>query len=154
MNMEALACNICKEPAWNFMCMDCVSKDIDAFLPAQLKPRFQEFHKGFSTHFDSSMLILNGSVHCMKCKSTKESPICPQCYSNEAYNWIDDHDPSLARKFFTMFSFGGPPESAVDRDMKPEEEFGICDECGEYTEELVQTEGEWVCHDCTLNQEE
>ena len=29
------------------------------------------------------------------------------------------------------------------------DEFGICDECGEYTEELVLIEGSWVCRECS-----
>jgi len=29
------------------------------------------------------------------------------------------------------------------------EEFGVCDECGEYTEELMLIESNWVCKDCS-----
>ena len=29
-----------------------------------------------------------------------------------------------------------------------EEEFGICDECGEYTKGLVNNSGEWLCQNC------
>lgn len=27
-------------------------------------------------------------------------------------------------------------------------DFGICDECGEYMEDLVPREGEWLCEEC------
>jgi len=149
-NMEAIACNICKEPAWNFMCMDCVSKDIKEFLPKDLKNPFQGFHKGFYSHFDSSLLVLNGSVYCVKCKSTKESPICPQCYANEAFNWIEDKNPSIAKRFSQIFSFSNPLDSSVENRKDREEDMGICDECGEYTDELVLSDGEWVCRECAI----
>lgn len=29
------------------------------------------------------------------------------------------------------------------------DEFGVCDECGDYTEELVLVEGNWLCRDCS-----
>ncbi len=29
------------------------------------------------------------------------------------------------------------------------DEFGVCDECGEYTEALVLIEGTWICKDCS-----
>lgn len=29
------------------------------------------------------------------------------------------------------------------------EEFGVCDDCGEYTEELILIEGSWVCKTCS-----
>ena len=32
--------------------------------------------------------------------------------------------------------------------IEEENEFGICDECGEYVESLVLTEGDWVSEHC------
>ena len=29
------------------------------------------------------------------------------------------------------------------------EEYGVCDECGEYTEELVLMDGSWNCRACS-----
>jgi hypothetical protein len=152
--MEALACNICKEPAWNFRCMDCMAKDVKEFLPGGLAKKFQGFHKSFYSHFDSAHLVLNGAVYCVSCRSTKESPICPNCYTNEVYTWLEEKSPRLARKFIKMFSFGGPAELPAEDESPAEEEFGICDECGEYTEELVLADGEWVCRECATYQEE
>lgn len=33
--------------------------------------------------------------------------------------------------------------------MAEKDEFGVCDECGEYTEELVLIDGSWVCKGCS-----
>jgi len=33
--------------------------------------------------------------------------------------------------------------------IDPKEEFGVCDECGDYTEELVLIEGNWLCRGCS-----
>lgn len=30
------------------------------------------------------------------------------------------------------------------------EEFGICDECGEYAEELRLLNGRWICIECCM----
>lgn len=30
------------------------------------------------------------------------------------------------------------------------EEFGMCDECGDYTTRLYYVEGEWQCKTCTI----
>ncbi len=33
--------------------------------------------------------------------------------------------------------------------VEKEAEFGVCDECGEYTEELMLMEGAWICKKCS-----
>ena len=96
--MEALACNICKEPAWNFMCMDCVAKGIKKVLPKKLERGFQRFHESFYSHFDSPQLIMNGAVYCMNCKSTKENPVCPNCYAKEVAQWLGERSTRAAGK--------------------------------------------------------
>ncbi len=130
------------------MCMDCVARDIRKFLPKKLTMGFQRFHENFYHHFDSPQLVLNGAVYCMNCRSTKESPICPNCYIKEAYQWLEEKDKRLAKRFLKLFSFGGPIDFRSDSEAPVEEEFGVCDECGEYTEELVMVNGEWVCKEC------
>ena len=152
--MESLACNICKEPAWNFMCMNCVAKDVDKFLPRKLSPQFQQFHRNFYTHFDSPQLILNGQVYCVNCKSTQESPICQHCYTREVHTWLEERNLSVARQFLKMFSFGGLEEHTAADNPSSEVEFGICDECGEYADELENVDGEWMCTECAVDQEE
>ena len=147
--MEALACNICKEPAWNFMCMSCVGKDVREFLPQKLRKSYMGFHNSFSSHFDSAQLVLNGAVYCMNCRSTRESPVCPNCYTSEVFAWLEEKDSRLAKKFMKMFSFGRAPSLPAEDGEQQDEEYGICDECGEYTDELIPTDGEWICKECS-----
>lgn len=151
--MNALACNLCKEPAWNFLCMECVAKDVTEFLPHELVDEFRGFHEYFYNHFDSPQLVLNGAVYCVNCRSTKESPVCPNCYANEVQLWLDDKDSGLAVKFARMFNFGGQASIPFQEEAHTKEDFGICDECGEYTDELAQTAGEWVCRECRFDDE-
>ena len=149
--MEALACNMCKEPAWNFLCMNCIARDVKEFLPSRLAKGFEQFHRSLYDHFDSSQLILNGAVYCMSCRSTRESPICPHCYSTEVMEWLKERDPQMAKKFLRIFPFGA--REALEEEPLPEGQ-GICDECGEYAEEMVLADGEWVCQDCAEYEEE
>lgn len=151
--MEALACNICKEPAWNFMCMDCVARDIKEFLPHKLVKGFQGFHKSFYSHFDSGQLVLNGGVYCMSCRSTRESPVCPHCYTSEVFHWLQERDHKAAQKFARIFSFGGRGDALEGDGPFSGEEQGICDECGEYAEELTLADGEWICRECAEYEE-
>jgi len=43
-----------------------------------------------------------------------------------------------------MSEFGKRGDAAM-----PKDEFGVCDECGEYTEELILIEGSWLCRECS-----
>lgn len=151
--MEALVCNLCKEPAWNFMCMECVASDVRNILPRGLGKKFMAFHREFASHFSAAHLVLNGAVYCFNCKSTQESPVCPACYAKEVHHWLEEDSPSLAKKLMMMLSFGGQP--LAEGDERPrDEEAGICDECGEYADDLVLSDGQWVCKECTLGDEE
>ena len=129
------------------MCMSCVGRDVTSFLPKPMIKRFEGFHQSFSEHFDSAQLVLNGEVNCVNCRSTKESPVCPNCYTLEVHSWLRERDSGLASKFKRMFSFTGQSNISPEGDFS-DEESGICDECGEYTENLTLVDGEWICGDC------
>jgi len=130
--------------------MDCVAKGIKKVLPKKLERGFQRFHESFYSHFDSPQLIMNGAVYCMNCKSTKENPVCPNCYAKEVAQWLGERSTRAAGKVMGMFSFGKPVSALLvpEAELNPEEEAGICDECGEYTEGLMMVHGEWVCEAC------
>ncbi|MBI4020649.1 MAG: hypothetical protein HY369_00230 [Candidatus Aenigmarchaeota archaeon] len=140
--MEALACNMCKEPAAAFVCMDCMAQDIQDMIPARLEKGFRKFHNSLISHFSGS-----GEVHCAKCGSAGEEPICPSCYTGEASRWLEDKDGRLAKRLTRVLD-------VVEEELPREEDVGICDECGEYTEDLVSTHGEWLCRDCAVYEEE
>jgi len=42
---------------------------------------------------------------------------------------------------------GGIKKDAGMRES--DNEFGVCDECGEYTEELILISGTWICKQCS-----
>ena len=154
--MEGLyICQICKEPIWNFLCIDCLKEDISKWLPTRIAPVFKEFHSNFSSYFRS----MTSHGLCMHCKSMKNKPVCPYCYTNEIYHWLKREDSDLASRFMKLFffDFGGSgfaenvrmdnlvPITGEGEDGK---DSGICDECGEYSEELDLKEGSWVCRAC------
>lgn len=148
-------CKICKEPIWNFFCPDCLAEDIKNWLPFHTRGNFDTFHRQFSGYFHSN--LDTAFSWCLKCKNLKEASICPYCYANETVYWLKSVDPALANRFARFFPFDfekighnallkttNPP---IDTRVKSQQ-FGICDSCGEYSDELECVEGEWVCEDC------
>jgi hypothetical protein len=149
-------CQICKEPIWNFLCIDCLESHIKRWLPVRLAHEFDKFHHTFSKHFRS---MFSEPEYCMHCKSHKNKPVCPYCYTNEVYHWLKVRDRNLAGRFITLFffdfertGFRDPVKmdnlTPITEDIDVETEFGICDECGEYSEELHHADCGWVCKAC------
>lgn len=148
-------CQICKEPIWNFLCIDCLERHIKRWLPVKLSSDFEKFHNTFSRYFRS---FLN-SEYCMHCKSYKDKPVCPYCYTNEVYHWLKGENRDLAFMFMNVFSFdferSGFEEPVKMENLIPisenreiQRQSGICDECGEYSEELGRTENGLSCTGC------
>lgn len=148
-------CQICKEPIWNFFCPDCLAGDVKKWLPEGMTRKFEGFHKQFSGYFHSN--LDTGFNWCLKCRSLKEASICPYCYTNEVIYWLKSLDAAMANRFAHIFPFDfdkighkallktiNPP---IDTEVKSHQ-FGICDSCGEYSDELECVEGEWVCSGC------
>lgn len=150
-------CQLCKEPVWNFICPDCIAHGIKDFLPSNFVVGFTKFHQSFLSHFRNGGLPMNT---CLECKS-KELTVCPYCYTHEVHSWLGKRNKSMATQFMNIFSFGFNDKPShlpvgtepISTDVS-REDFGICDECGEYTEELVLLGGEWVCKGCSLYQNE
>jgi len=153
---DLLMCQICKEPIHNFVCIDCLSKDISKWLPEDLSSRFGAYNDWFLEMFDYQHQ--DAEHHNILCNSGTTSNICIYCYVNEVYQWLCEHDKAVAKRFRDLFSFGmkktdfrevilahAEPISEVEN-MR--EEFGICDECGEYSDELQLLNGRWICHEC------
>lgn len=143
--METVVCKICGEAGLNFLCMQCVGKDVADFLPKPMRKGFGGFHRAFSLTLSSGPMQ-NDAVACLNCRSTQESPICPECYAEEVSSWLEERSPAVAKKFLKTFSFDTRESETVE-----EEGFGICDECGDYGEDLVFADGEWMCHECSAN---
>jgi len=139
-------CAICHEDI-GALCLTCTSHDIKAFLPVKLRKPFGQFHASFSRTVTNG----NGSVYCATCRSSSGSPMCPNCYTTEIKSWIGERNKAVAAKFSRTFSFQSEP--LPEKRSREEESGGICDECGEYTEELVSESGEVVCSECAGDEE-
>ena len=148
-------CQICKEPIWNFFCPDCLSRNIKKWVPENIRSSFEGFHKQFTAYFESN--LDNAFNWGLKCKGLREASICPFCYMNEVIYWLKSVNTRLANVFARLFPFDfdkighkallktiNPP---IDSEIKSMQ-VGICDTCGEYSDELECEEGEWICSDC------
>ncbi|MEM5812226.1 MAG: hypothetical protein QW286_00770, partial [Candidatus Aenigmatarchaeota archaeon] len=154
--MQLAVCQICKDPVWSYICPDCLSKDISKWLPRKLSAEFRKFSRFFLEIFNS--VESNRTIlPCLKCLSKKEVTVCPFCYIAEAFHWLEEKDRKLARALFMMLPVdsdwtvdknsgcvwvdGIKPISYSERTVSE----GICEECGEYSEEAELWEGKWVC---------
>jgi len=159
MRRDVPVCQVCKDPIWSYICVDCLGRDIINWLPSSLAQDFSKFHDGFTKHFDSNLDVTFET--CVKCNKTKEANTCPFCYIVEAFHWIKERDTQLAYTLYKMLPLandwrithlhgcvwkeGYRPLGEVE-DRKTH--LGICDNCGEYSDELVQIDDQWVCKEC------
>lgn len=143
-------CQICKEPISNFICIDCLKREISERIPEKLRGKFLDFHTNISTCFHS-----NRFMPCLKCKVSSAPHICIPCYLNEIYSWFKIHSMTGRIKEMISLDFEGLEESLKSHSALPiteienhKERDGICDECGEYSGNLVMINWEWVCEGC------
>lgn len=156
--MEGLICQLCKEQISNPICIDCKAKNVESWLPDRLSPDFKKFHAFISHHFDSFDLELGG-VYCLNCGTDKETSICIHCYLSEVAGWIKERDTMLSRKFAKVFLVnfvykkevvGMQRLEKLAEAREHETEFGICDDCGEFSDELRLINGRWMCSSCGI----
>ncbi len=151
---DAIVCQLCREPIWNFLCIDCLSKNIEQWLPKTFSGQFMKFHTSVKTHFHT--MVADNYEPCLDCSTMSETPICPYCYTHEVYHWMAALNTDMARNFskvFFFYPFEGSEHLKSERG--PIEEmhnkkfgFGMCDHCGEHSDSLEQSEGEWHCEVC------
>lgn len=152
--MEPIICQLCREPIWNFLCVDCLSKDVKQWLPTNLSPKFAQFHQTVKGHFHTT--APDNYEPCLNCSLLNESPICPHCYTHETFHWLKSLDKNLAAAFskiFFFYKFEGyefvKSDALPITEIKNEKRhFGHCDGCGECSDELLQMDSEWYCEDC------
>ena len=153
-NMEAVVCQLCREPIWNFLCIDCLSKNVEKWLPKAFSQQFLKFHDSVRSHFHT--LAADNYEPCLDCNLLNETPICPYCYTHEVYHWISTISPDMARNFskiFFFYPFEGSEHIKSERGPIEEVEntkpaVGMCDNCGEYSETLQTGEGGLYCEIC------
>jgi hypothetical protein len=159
--MEVSLCQLCKEPIWNFLCVNCLSRAVGKWLPGVYAAEFSRFHNNIARHFHYDYRDSKGYNYCIRCKNAIESPVCPYCYINEVFLWLRGKNPDLASVFIKIFNFDFEKSGHKDfigihataepitEDGTEHEELGICDECGEYSDELRVANGRWVCLQCS-----
>ena len=152
-------CNICHEHIWSFICNDCLAEDVGNLLLEDLD-KFEDFHQEVKAAFSSEHI---GYLRCMSCKEWKQAPICMYCYLGEVYHWLKGSYPELAEQVARMLPLQKGSEFSevhgirLKKEAKPlsdgdepleRVEFGLCDVCGEYSDELVTRDSGWVCKSC------
>lgn len=156
--MSLSICKVCKEPIWNFLCLDCLAEDVKKWLPSSYLTGFRSFHKTFVRHFITPQDATFDS--CLKCKNLWEAEVCAFCYINEFISWMKHVDAPLVEKMSKSFIFSFERKGEFDgffqnTRLQPvthirceRQSFGICDSCGEYSDELMPAGDGWVCLDC------
>ena len=157
--MNVPVCQICKDPVWSFICTDCLGKDIGEWLPENLSKGFSSFH-GFLVDSFNPRNYKPIFVPCIKCKRKTVATICPFCYTAEIFNWLKERNNDLANilvKFLPLANdwkvadtgclWKGGFRPITEMNLK-KTQFGVCDDCGEYSEELVSDNKKWICEDC------
>ena len=157
MKMDIVLCKICKEPIWNYLCVECLASDIKGVLPTHLIRSFSKFHHNFKKYFYHK----NHGTDCIHCRKPNPVSVCPYCYLNEAGNWMKGVDQILAKRLLRFIppfrhrhDFPKPNVSmkfteAVTELENTEMPEGICDRCGEFSESLSQErEDGWICEQC------
>ena len=162
--MRAAICHICKDPIWSFICNDCLSSDIKNWLPVPLSKEFESFNHFFNQHFSGPLAINAKFENCIKCNEKRSATVCPYCYISEACQWLEPRNRILTKKLVRMLPKF--PECKITREgefvckvdenvnkietdiFNKKTRFGICDKCGEYSEELYYNDACWICEGC------
>ena len=155
-DMDAIVCQLCREPIWNFLCVDCLGKNVEQWLPRGFSHEFTKFHSEIKSHFHT--YTADNYEPCLDCNKLSETPICPYCYTHEIYHWMSGINSDMAAKFSKIFFFypfegsehikseTGPIEETR---KKSKESLGMCDNCGEYSDALAMSNGGWYCEICS-----
>jgi len=156
--MQVAVCQICKYPVWSYICPDCLAKEISEWLPQKLSSEFRKFSRSFLEHFSSFESNLT-RIRCIHCHSLKEATLCSFCYITEVFGWMQGKNRELARTLFMTLPIdsawkisGGQPAWGPAKPIsfaESEKDEGICEECGEYSEQTSLTNGKWVCESCS-----
>lgn len=145
-------CKLCREPISNFICIECLEKQISGMIPENLRAGFSEFHRVLYGHFRSKT---DRFMPCLKCRISDAPHICMPCYLNEVHSWFREN--RLLRKLrrnlsldfealkINLKNHSALPITEIETHRR---DSGICDECGEYSENLVLFNSEWVCREC------
>lgn len=156
---ETVICRMCLEPIHNFLCVNCLNKTVSTWLSSEKKELlkdYNEFHQTILNEFTSD----DNQEKCIKCRNMTNTVLCPYCYVNEVFWWVFSKNTDLARKFVRLFNFDflgtGYLPKPKTRNLEPaifveEEEptdIGICENCGNTSDNLRNVGGDWLCESC------
>lgn len=156
--MDIPVCPVCKDPVWSFICPDCLAEQVKNWLPSDLKEDFFRFSCNLISYFSNAGE--KSSLPCLNCKTVKEVSICPFCYIAEVFHWLEGRDKRLAREVRRFIpeeqewkiDFSGcvwkDGIKPITETENPKTDEGICEKCGEYSDNLSYSEGKWICEDC------
>ena len=162
-DMNVFVCQICKEPVTNFICPNRLATSMKDWLPSKIVDGFIRFHNVFLKHFNSEYCSFgNVRSHCESknviCTESDRARVCAFCYITEVYEWLNHKNSAVAEQFLQIFSLGYKKvrykfenkivRQAITESRTWKKDSGICDECGEYSDELNIENGEWVCKAC------
>jgi hypothetical protein len=147
--MDLALCKMCKEPIWNFLCVDCMGKDVRKVLPEGLLKDFDLFHRRIVESFHS----FYDHTFCLKCRHENPVVVCPYCYVKEMLSLFSGKEPILAKKVARLIPYFRHPYRKEDARAITElhngkTAYGMCDECGECSESLERRGNGWVCEGC------
>ena len=149
-------CVLCNEPIWSFICADCIGAGMRSWLAPALVPRFEQFHASLAS------ICTETELQCVRCGEQKPAALDWYCTMNELAQWLLHEDPARGEQLLRML----PLKDSVTSELhgarlrasaRPltegdalleRREFGLCDECGEYNDELHSIASEWVCSRC------
>jgi hypothetical protein len=149
---------LCKDPIWSFICPRCLARDIVKWLPEKLRGAFKRFNRDFSSSFSATIDM--AGLTCLSCRKVRVANICPFCYLAEVCDWLHEIKPALAEVFFRSMPLkrslritgsgvawkdGIVPISQTEPQELDE---GTCEACERYSDELIHTDGRWLCRDC------
>lgn len=170
---ETTICRLCLEPVTNFICTDCLFENINKWLSLN-SPKSEELKVLVAgKHSDVRKLLSQdaNTTICVSCHNRVSEIACPCCYVHEMHSIIRSADPEAARKFERHFNFDFHFHHGMlqlnlwesihgrlmsSRDFRPviiqEAEYNkdtsTCDECGSHSEDLSESNGQWLCESC------
>jgi len=147
--MEPSICKMCKEPIWSFLCVDCIADDARRILPEVLLKDFNSFHRKVVEIFSSD----HDHTYCLKCRHPNPVAVCPYCYAKEMFSMVSGREPILTKRILRFTTLLKHPYSERNASLitgfrNKKSAYGICDECGDPSELLENTDRGWICEDC------
>jgi len=162
--MSVFICQMCKEPISNFICTNRLAMSIRDWLPSKHVDEFTRFHNSIVYYFNADHCEFGYSheQHNSKnivCAKRDKASVCAFCYISEVYEWLKERNENVAEQFLQVFSLGYKKiryksqdkivKDAITESKVWEKDSGICDDCGEFSDELKIDNGTWVCKACS-----